>query len=51
MVKDVLKNEEKEIEGKPLMKAVMRIWLPAGEAMFQMICIHLPSPVTTQKYR
>merc|ERR1711964_742748 len=39
------------LEGKPLMKAVMRNWLPAGEAMFQMICIHLPSPVTAQKYR
>merc|ERR1719204_274836 len=26
-------------------------WLPAGDAMFQMICIHLPSPVTAQKYR
>merc|ERR1719194_166277 len=51
MVKDVLKTEEKEMEGKPLMKAVMRNWLPAGEAMFQMICIHLPSPVTAQRYR
>jgi len=51
MVKDVLKQEEKEMEGKPLMKAVMRNWLPAGEAMFQMIVIHLPSPITAQKYR
>jgi elongation factor 2 len=51
LVKDVLKPEEKEMEGKPLMKAVMRNWLPAGEAMFQMIVIHLPSPVTAQKYR
>merc|ERR1712215_261766 len=51
MVKDVLKQEEKELEGKPLMKVVMRNWLPAGEAMFQMIVIHLPSPVTAQKYR
>merc|ERR1712121_129033 len=25
--------------------------LPAGEAMFQMIVIHLPSPVTAQRYR
>merc|ERR1711962_689281 len=49
--KDVLKAEEKELEGKPLMKAVMRNWLPAGDAMFQMIVIHLPSPVTAQKYR
>merc|ERR1712117_657086 len=38
-------------EGKPLMKAVMRTWLPAGEAMFMMIVVHLPSPVTAQKYR
>ena len=51
LVKDVLKAEEKELEGKPLMKCVMRNWLPAGEAMFQMIAIHLPSPVTAQKYR
>merc|ERR1712088_756772 len=51
LVKDVLKTEEKEMEGKPLMKCVMRNWLPAGEAMFQMIVIHLPSPVTAQKYR
>jgi len=51
LVKDVLKTEEKELEGKPLMKVVMRNWLPAGEAMFQMIVIHLPSPVTAQKYR
>merc|ERR1712180_131412 len=51
LVKDVLKSEEKELEGKPLIKKVMRSWLPAGEAMFQMIVIHLPSPVTAQKYR
>merc|ERR1719445_2167877 len=50
-VADILKAEEKELEGKPLMKCVMRNWLPAGEAMFQMIVIHLPSPVTAQKYR
>lgn len=29
----------------------MRKWLPAGEALLQMIVIHLPSPVTAQKYR
>ena len=33
------------------MKAVMRTWLPAGDAMFQMIVVHLPSPVTAQRYR
>ncbi len=29
----------------------MRKWLPAGETMLQMITIHLPSPITAQKYR
>merc|ERR1712018_418617 len=50
-VKNKMKHEELQQEGKPLMKAVMRNWLPAGDAMFQMIVIHLPSPVTAQKYR
>merc|ERR1712241_1169730 len=50
-VKNVMKHDELQLEGKPLMKVVMRNWLPAGEAMFQMIVIHLPSPVTAQKYR
>ncbi len=46
-----LTPEEKELEQKPLLKTVMRKWLPAGEALLQMITIHLPSPVTAQKYR
>jgi elongation factor 2 len=50
-VNEILSHDELELEGKPLMKCVMRNWLPAGDAMFQMICIHLPSPVTAQKYR
>jgi elongation factor 2 len=50
-VNEVMKHDELQLEGKPLMKVVMRSWLPAGEAMFQMIVIHLPSPVTAQRYR
>merc|ERR1712088_606908 len=50
-IKDKMKHEDLQQEGKPLMKVVMRTWLPAGEALFLMICIHLPSPVTAQKYR
>ncbi|XP_009321744.1 PREDICTED: elongation factor 2, partial [Pygoscelis adeliae] len=46
-----LDSEDKDKEGKPLLKAVMRRWLPAGDALVQMITIHLPSPVTAQKYR
>jgi elongation factor 2 len=46
-----LEGDEKDLEGKPLMKAMVRKWLPAGEALLQMISIHLPSPVTAGKYR
>jgi len=46
-----LEANEKEMEGKPLMKAMMRKWLPAGDALLQMITIHLPSPVVSQRYR
>lgn len=43
--------EDKENNDKQLLKVIMRKWLPAGEALLQMITIHLPSPVTAQKYR
>eukprot|EP00918_Siedleckia_nematoides_P055039 GHVU01120081.1.p1 GENE.GHVU01120081.1~~GHVU01120081.1.p1 ORF type:complete len:843 (-),score=136.79 GHVU01120081.1:345-2873(-) len=43
--------DDKELDQKQLLKVVMRKWLPAGEAMLQMITIHLPSPVTAQRYR
>ena len=46
-----LSSEEKDEEGKKLLKTTMRKWLPAGDALLQMITIHLPSPVRAQKYR
>ncbi len=46
-----LTAEDKELQEKQLLKTVMRKWLPAGDALLQMITIHLPSPVTAQKYR
>jgi len=46
-----LSVEDKELEAKPLIKKIMQKWLPAGETMLQLITIHLPSPVTAQKYR
>jgi elongation factor 2 len=46
-----LNAEERDLEMKPLLKTVMRKWLPAGDTLLQMICIYLPSPVTAQKYR
>ncbi|SAL96738.1 hypothetical protein [Absidia glauca] len=46
-----LKPDEQDLEGKPLLKVVMRKFLPCGDALLEMICIHLPSPVTAQAYR
>lgn len=46
-----LKGDEKDLEGKALLKVVMRKFLPAADAMLEMIVIHLPSPITAQAYR
>jgi len=46
-----LKGEEKEEVGKPLLKTVMKKWLPAADALLEMIVTKLPSPATAQKYR
>ncbi|CAI9598314.1 unnamed protein product [Staurois parvus] len=46
-----LDTEDRDKEGKQLLKAVMRCWLPSGDALLQMITIHLPSPVPAQRYR
>ncbi|OMH79184.1 Elongation factor 2 [Zancudomyces culisetae] len=47
----VLKSDEKDLEEKALLKVAMRKFLPAADALLQMICIHLPSPLTAQGYR
>lgn len=43
-----LKSEDRELMGKPLMKRVMQAWLPAHEALLEMMIYHLPSPATAQ---
>jgi len=47
----ILKPEDRAKVGKQLLKTFMRHWLPAGDTLLEMITIHLPSPVTSQKYR
>jgi len=44
-------NADLELEKKALFKIIMKKWLPAGDTLLQMITIHLPSPVTAQRYR
>eukprot|EP01098_Paradermamoeba_levis_P007003 TRINITY_DN290_c0_g1_i1.p2 TRINITY_DN290_c0_g1~~TRINITY_DN290_c0_g1_i1.p2 ORF type:complete len:841 (-),score=338.38 TRINITY_DN290_c0_g1_i1:133-2655(-) len=46
-----LETEEKDQTGKVLLKTVMRKFLPAADSLLEMMVIHLPSPVTAQKYR
>jgi len=46
-----LKSEERDLTGKPLLKTVMQRWLPAADAILEMIVLHLPSPVKAQRYR
>uniref|UniRef100_A0A0D9V543 Tr-type G domain-containing protein n=1 Tax=Leersia perrieri TaxID=77586 RepID=A0A0D9V543_9ORYZ len=50
-LKVTLKAEDKELTGKKLMKRVMQAWLPASDALLEMIVFHLPSPATAQQYR
>ncbi|KZT01776.1 eukaryotic translation elongation factor 2 [Laetiporus sulphureus 93-53] len=42
---------ERELEGKALLKVIMRKFLPAGDSLLEMIVINLPSPKTAQRYR
>jgi elongation factor 2 len=46
-----LNVDDREKEGKQLLKAVMRTFLPAADCLLEMMILHLPSPVTAQKYR
>ena len=47
----ILTSDEKDLEGKALLKVIMRKFLPAGDSLLEMIVINLPSPVTAQRYR
>jgi elongation factor 2 len=44
-------DTKKTLTGKPLLKHIMQKWLPAADAILEMIVLHLPSPREAQKYR
>lgn len=46
-----LDEEEWGLPDKQRLKLVMHRWLPAGDSLLEMICVHLPSPVASQAYR
>jgi elongation factor 2 len=46
-----LGQDERDLDGKRLLKAIMQKFLPAGDSLLEMIVIHLPSAATAQVYR
>lgn len=46
-----LNAEQRQLEGKKLLKAIMQKWMNAADALLEMIVVHLPSPKFAQKYR
>merc|ERR1712151_1179786 len=47
----VLKGDDKNLTGKPLMKRTMQVWINAADTLLSMIVTKLPSPKAAQKYR
>jgi len=43
--------EDRDLRGKQLMKRVMQKWLPAADALLEMMVLNLPSPAKAQRYR
>merc|ERR1711988_1534766 len=47
----VLKGDDRQLNGKPLMKRTFQIWINAADTLLSMIVTKLPSPRAAQKYR
>eukprot|EP00434_Breviolum_minutum_P026466 symbB.v1.2.023400.t1/scaffold2137.1/size89176/3 len=47
----VLKGDDKNLKGKPLVKHVMSSWINAGESLVSMVVTKLPAPKLAQRYR
>ena len=48
---NLTEDTKKSLTGKPLLKHIMQKWLPAADAILEMIVLHLPSPKEAQVYR
>ena len=46
-----LTKDDLQLRQKPLLKRCMQKWLPAHDALLEMLVQHLPSPAAAQKYR
>jgi elongation factor 2 len=46
-----LTSEDRARQGKALLKGIMQKWLPADQALMEMMVCHLPSPKRAQVYR
>lgn len=46
-----LSSDEKDLRQKKLLKCAMQKFLPAADALLEMLIIHLPSPKDAQTYR
>ena len=46
-----MKESEKELKGKDLVRNIFMKWLNAGNTILEMIVTMLPSPRQAQKYR
>jgi elongation factor 2 len=46
-----IKDDDKDLTGRALVKCVMQTWMPASTTLLKMMIFHLPSPLEAQKYR
>ena len=46
-----LREDERTLEGKDLLSAIMQNFLPCGDSLVEMTVIHLPSAAMAQQYR
>jgi elongation factor 2 len=47
----VIPDDAKALTGKNLLRRIMQEWIPASDALLEMIVNHLPSPLIAQRYR